>query len=613
MDNVPSEMLRGHIDTIILLSLLDSDKHTGQIKEEIESRSDGQFELKQGTFYSCLQRIVKQGYVTEYRVSTPEGRKKFYQLTEKGKVYIDENKDRWCFSRRVIDTLIQVPEPKEDKQNKTVISLPDAPETAQEEEISPEDTLKQFLDGALDEQKKTETQAGSYSQNVAAAQNSDIKATENISTEAEKAEEKKKTETKNGGYDLFTYLDYTQSYPLDEASYKKQAQAKPQPVEAPAERETFFAPHDEPTPTQQTATVASATEQKQADPVAEQTQISFTDITTENGPQKTAEETAVKKERVATHAEQTHPQAQEQEVQKETAATTVSVQEKQEETEEKEDFYPEDKVASREYRTVLSKLFPEKKKQPETPAEEPRELVYTEGTDVNSFFHDTVTIDDEKLKEMQEQAKLKKKHKIEHQPVREQKIKEKPKNLPSDRAEKSCTTYNPYYDFSDIKSLAEAEGFRVRISSAENRKDSGRIMINKLIFHSSLIYFAILAIETLIIGLTTASIAKLSFLPYFIFGCVCALFPISYGIAYLVNPDKRVTSLATFKSAIELIIIITLNLCLVLFCCCIFAEIDFSDPAMLLRWVFYPLLILLNLPVYTFIKYLKLDNQRYFS
>lgn len=586
MDNVPSEMLRGHIDTIILLSLLDSDKHTGQIKEEIESRSDGQFELKQGTFYSCLQRIVKQGYVTEYRVSTPEGRKKFYQLTEKGKVYIDENKDRWCFSRRVIDTLIQTPAANEDKQSKTIISLPDAPEVSQEEEISPEDTLKQFLDGTLEEKAQAPKENNVTS---SATQNSESKHTQTTTKEADE-KEKQSDKDKNGGYDLFTYLDYTQSYPLDDSDFKKQPQ-KPE-VAKTTGHETFFEPQNKQN--------EPASEPKH-DEIVEQISIVDSEKTTEKEvKQESLQENLSADEKYL-------PREQEEQV----AATSAPAQ--TEEVEEKEDFYPEDKVASREYRTVLSKLFPEKKKQPETIEEEPRELVYTEGTDVNSFFHDTVTIDDEKLKEMQEQAKHQKKRKPEKQSRNEQKNREKTKNLPSDRAEKSCTTYNPYYDFSDIKSLADAEGFRVRVSSAETRKDAGRIMINKLIFHSSLEYFAILAIETLILGLTTASIAKLNYLPYLIFVLACALFPLTYGIAYLINPNKKVASLATFKSAIELIIIITLNLCLVLFCCCIFAEIDFSDPAMLLRWVFYPLLILLNLPVYTFIKYLKLDNQRYFS
>ena len=133
------------------------------------------------------------------------------------------------------------------------------------------------------------------------------------------------------------------------------------------------------------------------------------------------------------------------------------------------------------------------------------------------------------------------------------------------------------YDFSDIKALAEKEGFRVRISSAETRKDAGNILINKLVFHSSLAYFLILAIEALIIGLTTSAIAKLTFVPYVVFVAVCALFPIVYGVKYVINPQKKVSSIATFKSAIELIVIITLNLCLITFCCCILRRNRFFE------------------------------------
>ncbi|MBP5372821.1 MAG: PadR family transcriptional regulator [Clostridia bacterium] len=124
MDYIPSEMLRGHLDTIILLSLADSDKHSNQIKEFVEKRSGGQYVLKQGTFYSCLQRIVKQGYVTEYRTTDEDGvRRKFFQLTEKGKAYIDTNVDSWSFSKHVIDLMISSEEddsePTFEKKTKT--------------------------------------------------------------------------------------------------------------------------------------------------------------------------------------------------------------------------------------------------------------------------------------------------------------------------------------------------------------------------------------------------------------------------------------------------------------------------------------------------------------
>ena len=50
--------------------------------------------------------------------------------------------------------------------------------------------------------------------------------------------EKQSDKDKNGGYDLFTYLDYTQSYPLDDSDFKKTPQ-KPE-VAKTTGHETFF-------------------------------------------------------------------------------------------------------------------------------------------------------------------------------------------------------------------------------------------------------------------------------------------------------------------------------------------------------------------------------------
>ena len=589
MNNISSEMLRGHIDTIILLSLLDSDKHTGQIKEEIETRSAGQFELKQGTFYSCLQRIVKQGYVTEYRVSTPEGRKKFYQLTEKGKVYIDDNKDKWCFSRQIIDTLIQTPEVKDEKSIEVITNLDKQSGNVVEEEISPEDTLKQFLDG-----KTTIEKSGSSNTKNSEDNSTEFKGSEkdlNAEKVEFKNEEKTGQSTKSGGYDLFTYLDYTQSYPIDESVYTKQKSNDNLDEQPTLKKNDEKLVDNYSVDTNKTGNI-------------EQLKIDVTDLTDVD---------RISKEHNIDDEKLEH--SNDVKIEQQVLNTEIEDSTKKEDfdVEENQDFYPDDKVASREYRSVLSKLFPEKKDRTEI-LEEPRELVYTEGTDVNSFFHDTVTIDDDKLQEMQRQAKNKKKNKFSKQLSKTKAQFDYGSKKNNSFEGKNSFKNADNYDFADIKSLAEKEGFCVKISSTKTRMDAGKIMINKLVFHSALEFFCILVIETLIMGITTASMARLSFIQYLIFGLVCGIFPLVYGIVYIVNPKKRINSVPTFKSTIELIIIIMLNLCLVLFCCCIFAEIDFSNPAMLLRCVFYPLLLLLNIPVYSFIKYLKLDNnKRYFS
>ena len=79
------DMIRGHIDTIILLSLVDGDKDSNEIRKNIEDRSDNKFSVKQGTFYSAMQRLVKQSLIKEYRSSATDGiRRKYFSLTEKG-------------------------------------------------------------------------------------------------------------------------------------------------------------------------------------------------------------------------------------------------------------------------------------------------------------------------------------------------------------------------------------------------------------------------------------------------------------------------------------------------------------------------------------------------
>ena len=91
-NSVNNEISRGQMDTIILLTLTNGDKHTNEIRDEIENRTAGNYIVKQGTFYSCLDRIKKQGLVHEFRSSTSDGiRRKFYSLNQKGKNYLEKH------------------------------------------------------------------------------------------------------------------------------------------------------------------------------------------------------------------------------------------------------------------------------------------------------------------------------------------------------------------------------------------------------------------------------------------------------------------------------------------------------------------------------------------
>lgn len=105
--SISSDLIRGHINTIILRSLSDSDKYGYEIISEIEKKSCGQYSLKQPSLYSALKRLEKQGFVTSYWGGTAGGgRRKYFSLTEDGKTIADQNRSEWEYSRTIIDSLI---------------------------------------------------------------------------------------------------------------------------------------------------------------------------------------------------------------------------------------------------------------------------------------------------------------------------------------------------------------------------------------------------------------------------------------------------------------------------------------------------------------------------
>lgn len=64
--SISADLIRGHINTIILRSLYDRDKYGYEIINEINEKSHGQYTLKQPTLYSALKRLENQGYIQAY-------------------------------------------------------------------------------------------------------------------------------------------------------------------------------------------------------------------------------------------------------------------------------------------------------------------------------------------------------------------------------------------------------------------------------------------------------------------------------------------------------------------------------------------------------------------
>lgn len=105
--NVNIDLIRGHVDTIILKSLYYEDKYGYEILNEIKEKSKGMYTLKQPTLYSCLKRLEKQGYIRSYKGDTSNGAQRvYYSLQPAGRAFLESDQHQWEFSRTIIDSLL---------------------------------------------------------------------------------------------------------------------------------------------------------------------------------------------------------------------------------------------------------------------------------------------------------------------------------------------------------------------------------------------------------------------------------------------------------------------------------------------------------------------------
>ena len=104
--SISSDLIRGHIDTIILYTLLDGDKHAQLISESIEKKSENKYQINQATLYSSLKRLENLKLVTAYWHDSEAGRRRFFKLTDAGKNTVNSNLSDWSYSRAIIDKLM---------------------------------------------------------------------------------------------------------------------------------------------------------------------------------------------------------------------------------------------------------------------------------------------------------------------------------------------------------------------------------------------------------------------------------------------------------------------------------------------------------------------------
>ena len=105
--SITSDILRGHTETIILKHLIEQDSYGYEINKAIQEKTNNEFELKDATLYSAFQRLEKAGYINSYWGDEKTGaRRRYYSITNEGKIYYQLNKEAWERAKSLIDSLI---------------------------------------------------------------------------------------------------------------------------------------------------------------------------------------------------------------------------------------------------------------------------------------------------------------------------------------------------------------------------------------------------------------------------------------------------------------------------------------------------------------------------
>jgi transcriptional regulator len=100
------EALKGHLDLLLLSILANGPAHGYAVIESLRQRSNGKFDLPEGTIYPALHRLEKQELLSSDWTEESGRRKRIYKLTSKGRQALSQRQQEWrSFSEAVNATV----------------------------------------------------------------------------------------------------------------------------------------------------------------------------------------------------------------------------------------------------------------------------------------------------------------------------------------------------------------------------------------------------------------------------------------------------------------------------------------------------------------------------
>lgn len=98
-----SDTIRGYIDLMVLSVLYEEPSYGYQISKDISELTENQYNIKNTTLYSALERLVKKEDLESFYGTETNGKQRtYYKITEQGKSTYREKCDEWHQTNEII-------------------------------------------------------------------------------------------------------------------------------------------------------------------------------------------------------------------------------------------------------------------------------------------------------------------------------------------------------------------------------------------------------------------------------------------------------------------------------------------------------------------------------
>ncbi|MBU5266410.1 PadR family transcriptional regulator [Virgibacillus proomii] len=105
---IRSDIIRGHLESIILRLIYENDQYGYEISKQISLRTENRYQIKEATLYAVFQRLEKKGLIESYYGNMSHGgKRKYYRITTLGKAYLKETVKEWRETKEIIDLFME--------------------------------------------------------------------------------------------------------------------------------------------------------------------------------------------------------------------------------------------------------------------------------------------------------------------------------------------------------------------------------------------------------------------------------------------------------------------------------------------------------------------------